>query len=140
MIRNMGIWIDGSKAVIIELNGDEAIIQEVLANVDYRERIPGEGKNAAGFGNQYFDMEHRKEHRIQDQRKHFLDNVRTHALSADQLVVFGPAGTKTELEKMFRLDHIMAGKLLAVHTAPVMTHNQMTAWIRKYFKNTHVEL
>ncbi|MBK6732015.1 MAG: hypothetical protein IPG60_14010 [Bacteroidetes bacterium] len=44
MTRNMGIWIDGSKAVIIELNGDEAIIQEVLANVDYRERIPGEGK------------------------------------------------------------------------------------------------
>ena len=140
MTRNTGIWIDGSKAVIIELQGDEAIIQEVPANVEYHQRIPGEGKDTTRFGNQFFDLEHKKEHRIQDQRKHFLDKVRTLTLHADQIVVFGPAGTKTELEKIFRLDHIMAGKLLAVHTAPDMTHNQMTAWVRKYFKNTHVEL
>jgi len=136
----MGIWIDGSKAVIIELNGDTPNIQEVPANVDYRERIPGEGKSTTRFGNQFFDEEHKRESKIQDQRKRFLDKVRTLAMKADQLVVFGPAGTKTELEKMFRLDSIMAGKLLAVHTAPDMTQNQMTAWVRKYFKNTHVEL
>lgn len=140
MTRNTGIWIDGSKAVIIELQGETASIRELMSNVDYRERIPGEGNDATRFGSQFFSPENKKEHKIQDQRKHFFDQLRKLLLESDQIVIFGPAGTKIELEKVFRLDHLMAGKLLAVHTAPDMTHNQMTAWVRKYYKNTHVEL
>lgn len=140
MARNTGIWIDGTKAVIIELNGEMASIFEIPADVDYRLRVPGETNQASRFGTQFINTEQKTEARIHDQRKHFFEEVMRQTKEMDQIVIFGPAGTKTELEKMFRLDHIMTGKLLAVHTAPAMTQNQMAAWVRKYFKSTHVEL
>jgi hypothetical protein len=53
---------------------------------------------------------------------------------SDELIVFGPAQTKTKLEQKLMKDHLIEpGKLKAVETADKMTLNQIVEKVRRFY-------
>ena len=133
MKKQTGIWLDKEKAVIIILTEGNHAIKHIDSDVEGRERFPGEGKNFGRFGSQFLSMENKKKNRTKKQLTAYLKRIVTEIKNADEIVLFGPAGMKTELEKIIKEDHQLKEKLVGVKTADSMTENQLVAWVKEYF-------
>ena len=57
-------------------------------------------------------------------------------LDADELFIFGPGESKTELKKAFEKQKELRGKIIAVEPADKMTERQIVAKVRQQFSVT----
>lgn len=128
----MGVWIDGSKAVIVNLASDS--VKEIIAEIDNNVYHMNEGDkgNFAGGGhhmNNDKKFDERKKHHTQA----YLQQVIAEIKSADSIYVFGPAEMKTHLKTTLEENKQLAGKLSAVESADKLTDNQIVAAVKKHF-------
>lgn len=128
-----GVWIDTRKAYIVALTDETVNSYVVESEIEEQERYPGEGKSFGRFGDQYLNDEATKDNRHEHQVHDFTQKVMDELRDAISIVVFGPSGMKTELEKAIKSDHTMAGKLKKTVTTDNMTDNQKVAWVREFY-------
>ena len=133
MKKQTGIWLDHEKAMIITLDNDKYKISNIESDIITRERIDGETKKYGRFGDQSLSQEKHKERRVKEQTFNYLKNLLKEINDVDELVLFGPANMKKELEKHILDDTTLAPKLKAVVSADSMTENQMVAWVKKFY-------
>lgn len=129
-----GVWIDSKKAYIVNLSGSDANLSVITSEIEGVTRIEGEGKEYGRFGNQYTTLENKQENRRKHEVAEYLEEVVENIKSADEIVVFGPAQMKIELEKQIKENQPLAKKLLDVVNADSMTENQIIAWVKDYYK------
>ena len=133
-VRQTGIWIDTSKAILVTLHeGKENVrtVDSVIENSIYHDH----GGNKGTFmGRQHVNDERKFEARRKHQMSDFLEEVLQQTKDSDELYVCGPAGMKTALSKM-----INGGKrtptvtLKAVETADKMSLNKIVAKVKKFY-------
>lgn len=133
MKTQTGVWLDMSGAHIVHIKGDDVTSSQISSGIDTHERFKGEGNQASRFGDQAVNAESHKEHRIEHQTKDFLNNIKDSLSESNEIVIFGPAQMKVELEKLIKSDHKLAKCLVGVESADNMTDNQKTAWVRDYY-------
>ena len=133
MKKQTGIWLDHEKAIIITLDRDRYKLNTIESDIVTRERIDGETKKFGKFGDQSLSQEKQKERRIKEQTSRYLKNLLNEINDVDELVLFGPANMKKELEKHILKDITLASRLKAVVSADSMTENQMVAWVKKFY-------
>lgn len=133
MKEKLGIWIDKEKAILITLLQENHSVKHIESNIEIKERIDGEGKNSGKFGNQFVKPEKHIENKIKQKTVKYLEEITSEIKGAYSVVIFGPAGTKTELKKTIRSNHEMDNVLLEVKTADNMTENQSVAWVKEYY-------
>lgn len=129
-----GIWIDSKKAYIVNLSGSEANLSVITSEIEGVTRIEGEGKEYGRFGDQYTTLENKQENRRKHEVAEYLAEIIENIQTAEELVVFGPAQMKIELEKQMKENQALAKKLLEVVSADSMTENQIVAWVKDYYK------
>ena len=134
MKTQTGIWLDKEKAYVINLAEGKHNIKTIESDISKRERFEGEGKKYGRFGSQFLSMENKKKNRLKKQFDDYLRNIISVIKTADEIVLFGPAEMKIDLEKIILKDNNLKAKLVAVKPADSMTENQMVAWVRDYFK------
>ena len=132
MKNNLGIWIDGTKAVIVNLANNS--VTEVLANIDSRtnhltDRDKGDFLGAGHHNGNEKTISERKKHQTGD----FLNQVMSQIKGADGIYVFGPAEMKSHLKTHIELDKKLFANLKAVENADKMTDNQIVAAVKKQF-------
>jgi hypothetical protein len=135
MKKQVGIWIDTKKAIIVTLEGqNEAEIKEIDSDVENRIYHHKEGDKGTFSGNQHIDNESKFDNRITHQMDSYLDAVLEHIQNSDSLYIFGPAEAKVKLEQRF-LDIKAIDKinLKAVETADSMTLNQVVAQVKNFY-------
>jgi hypothetical protein len=135
MKKQTGIWIDTKQAVIVFLEGNNHTIKTIHSNIESRERIPGETRWFTRFGNQFLNFEKKKKNRRANEIREYLKKVVNEIKPAGELVLFGPAGMKKELEKAIWSETTHSPVIRAVETADNMTENQMIAWVKNYYHN-----
>lgn len=128
-----GVWIDLKKAVVVTLDGDDSHKKIIKSNIDNRERFDGEKSSAGRYGGQNIDDEKNKENRLNLEIKRFLKTMVDELKGHHQLVLFGPANMKIDLEKEFRQHHDLSHMIIDVQPADKMTDNQIVAWVKKYY-------
>ncbi len=128
-----GVWIDSSKAVISTLVGDNSTLLVMESGIEGNERVDGEGRPAGRFGSQFVADERAGETRRKDAEKQFIKEVVERIRETDQLLIFGPAHMKTDLETAVRNITPPAPNIRAVETADSMTDNQIAAHVRDFF-------
>lgn len=133
MKNRCGIWIDSKKAVIVHLKEGENDVLVVDSGIEERIRIPGETKWLTQFATRFLNFEKRKENRRAHEVKNYLDKVIAEIKDVDELVLFGPASMKLELEKAIRKDVTHSSIKRTVETTDGMTENQIVAWVKRYF-------
>ena len=133
MKMQTGIWLDHEKATIITLVGKGYKLNIIESDIVTRERTDGETKTYGRFGDQSLSQEKHKERRIKEQTSKYLKNLLSEIKDVDELVLFGPANMKNEMEKQILHDKTLSSKLIAVESADSMTENQMVAWVRKFY-------
>lgn len=130
-----GIWIDTEKAVIVFLKGKGHNIKTVDSLIEGRERIAGETKMFSRFEVQFSNIETKKENRKIHDVQHYLKNVVDEIIDVDEVVLFGPAEMKTELEKFMLKRSIQSPVIRRVETTDSMTQNQIVAWVKDFYED-----
>jgi hypothetical protein len=132
MKNNLGVWIDGTKAVIVYLANDT--VTEVLANIDSKTNHLSDKEvgNFLGGGHHNGD-EKTYEERKKNQTQAYLNNVMSKIKDADGIYVFGPSEMKTHLRTHIESNKKLATVLKAVDSADKMTENQIVAAVKKQF-------
>lgn len=128
-----GIWLDGKKAMIVHVGEGKPELEVIESEVEYRRRFQGESKEFTRFGNQYMTNEEKDAARIRTERIHFLESIILKLDPGHDIVITGPAKTKTELAHLLADNHAFSDKPITVKPLDTMTENQFIAWVDDYF-------
>ena len=75
--------------------------------------------------------------KVQERRKHHLRRYYEQIIKATddahKILLFGPGGAKTELEKQINKSKGLSSKIVAVERADKMTERQIAAKVREFF-------
>jgi hypothetical protein len=134
-MRKVGIWIDQKEAHIITLSESKVYSKTIYSDIETRIRYDGEKKQFGRFGDQFLVDEKGKKNRIEEYTQRYLMGVLKELKNADEIVLFGPAQTKSKLEKVILNDPGVAPKLKAVKISDNMTQNQKIAYVKDFYKS-----
>lgn len=134
MSSKTGVWLDSKKAVIVKLKDSESILKLIESGIEGREREPGQGKKFGRFGMHFISFEKSKQRKNAEKEKRYFKSIIDEIRSSQEVVVFGPSETKTKLEKEIIENKSLKIQLSAVKDADSMSDNQISAWVKDYFK------
>lgn len=134
MTKNVGMWIDHKRAVIVILNEREVTLQQIESEVGNRPHYRGYTHPKSTYSAQYQKGDDQLDRQFMERLNKFYGNVIAQIRDADELLLFGPGEAKSELEK--RLAHEKV-HLKAIHleTADKMTDRQISAKVEMYFSS-----
>ena len=133
-MKNIGIWMDKRKAIILNLEDKKEKVSTVLSEIETYHVHGGSGTRFKG-GPQDVVQDSRYLEREKHQFKKYAQDIVKHIKKADRIVIYGPAesGMKfhTLLKKKFKT---IAKNVESVYKADSMTDNQIISLLRDYFK------
>jgi hypothetical protein len=134
MKKQTGIWIDSTKAIIVSLEGSKEAVTEVLSELENRVYHDKEGDKGSFFAGQHIDSQKSFDERKKHQINSYLKDVISSVSNADELYIFGPAETKTKLEKKINAEKsTISSKPKSIETADSMTSNQIVAKVKQFY-------
>jgi len=155
MKKRVGVWVDTEKAVIISLEENEPGMNPVhpplkrrlqkspklpqnvcfivSSRIEGKLRIPGDTKEFSRSGSHHYSTELKNEHKLKNVKNQYFRSILKEIKDVDEVVLFGPAMTKKELESQIEKDPRMYGHLKAVKPADTLSDNQMVRWVENYF-------
>ena len=134
MKQNIGIWIDAKHAVVIKLTEEGHSMKKIESRIDLKKRVSGESKKYGRFGSQYLTYEKNEQNKRKQQTHKFFRSLLVHINKCDELVIFGPAKMKLELKRELDLNNLFANKVIGIYDSPLITDNQMVAWVKDFYK------
>lgn len=135
MEKQVGIWIDTKKAIIITLEGHkEEKITEIDSEVENRIYHNKESNKGTFTGNRHGDSETKFDNRKNEEMNHYLEAVLSYVKESDYVYIFGPAETKIKLEQQIRDKKSLSKiNLKAVETSDSMTLKEVVAHVKDFY-------
>lgn len=133
MKTQTGIWIDGSKALVVKLTGNEANLSKIEAEIENRIHHFDEGNKGSFMGASHLNKERTFDERAKHQIEGYIKDVIEKVKDTDELFVFGPGEIKIHMREQILNMHDLAPKLKAVETADYMTENQVIERVKDFF-------
>ena len=125
MKKEIGLWIDHRKAVIVIVTNDGEEIKKITSDMEKRVRFSG---GTAGDGS----SESARDHQLGNHLNNYYDEVIAIIRDAEAIQIFGPGEAKGELEKRLETAGVKA-QILAVETVDKMTDRQIAAKVKERF-------
>jgi len=124
MKREVGLWIDHRKAVIVSVtdNGEETCVIE--SDMEKHVRYSGAAQEDSA--------EDQRDNRFTGHLNEYYDHVIARIRDAESILIFGPGEAKVELEKRLKRESL-SGRLVGVETVDKMTDRQIAARVRQHF-------
>lgn len=123
MKRNVGVWIDHRKAVIVEITDGVEEIHSIVSDMEKHVRHPG-----GTWGNQ-------QDHRFINHLNEYYAKIISFLHDADSILVLGPGEAKGEFEKRLSAESFGA-RIVGIETEDKMTDHQIAAKVREHFLNS----
>jgi hypothetical protein len=136
MKHRTGIWIDSTRAIIVNLQekNADAEIKEIQSNMEEAFYDANEGDKGSFMGQQHIRNGNKFDNKEDQQINQFLDNVISNIKETDELYIFGPAEAKTKLKsKIEAAGQKLKFELKAVETSDSMTLNQVVAKVKEFY-------
>lgn len=124
MKRNVGLWIDHHKAVIVFVEGEEEEIKIINSDIEEYHRQSGVSMPADDI----------RQRELTGHLNTYYDDVISCIGQAESILIFGPGEAKGELNKRMEKDN-HSGHVVGIEPADKMTEPQIAAKARKYFLN-----
>jgi hypothetical protein len=141
MKKEIGIWLNSDKAVLISLkDGQNEQLVTLESNIETRTRIPGERKPFSRLGNILAETSGRLTNRRKQQMHQYFNQI-IHSLDqeAGEIYLFGPSTAKIELEKELKKNPTFAHKPVSIESADKMTERQMVARVKSHFVKSNTK-
>lgn len=137
MKKKIGVWLDHSKAKLIEIMDGGAEITTVQSPYRRRVRIPGEDSSniETRFGYNIFSNSEFKVHqKKQNEVTSYYKDLEKRLQKYDMILLFGPTLAKSELSNFLSENKKFASKKIIQKNSDKMTENEMAAFVRKHFE------
>jgi len=133
-LNQTGIWIDGTKAIIVALNGGKEIVNEIESDIENAVHHHHEGDKGSFMGSRHINNEKKINARKKQETDRYVNSVIEAVKGTDELFIFGPAGLKTKLKNKVSEHPALSAKLKAVETSKPITLNQCIAKVKDFYK------
>ena len=128
MKKEVGLWIDHRKAVIVVVTGSWEEIKRIKSNIEKRVRYSGGSRSN---GSQQ-EPEDQRDRRFADHLNKYYDEVISCIRDAESILLFGPGEAKVEIQKRL-VSEYLGGRIVGIETIDKMTDPQIAAKVRKHF-------
>jgi hypothetical protein len=125
MKKEIGLWIDHRKAVVVIITDDEEVVKEITSHMEKHVRY----SNDTSEGGASEDIRDRQ---FDNHLNAYYDDVVATVRDGDSVQIFGPGEAKGELKKRLESGGFK-GRILAVETVDKMTDRQIAAKVRERF-------
>lgn len=127
-IKQMGIWMDHSRAFVMEFSNDTIVENIVVSEFTQKEKELSLEKNERFM--------HNKEQQLQlSYYKKLSEIIRNY----EEIVLFGPTDAKSELLNILKTDHLFDNVKIEVVNADKMPANKMHDFVKAYFKKSNIQ-
>ena len=135
MMKNIGLWIDHKKAIIVVQSEQGEDIQQIESEIGRHVRYRGASHPKSPYSAQYQQGDDQLDNKFTEQLNKFYDKVIAHIRAAAAVLIFGPGEAKGELEKRIIHEKVNV-PIIGIETVDKMTDRQIATKVRKYFQET----
>jgi hypothetical protein len=133
MKREVGLWIDHQKTVMVTmLNGKEET-REIRSNVAKYIRLTGGLSPQKPNLSDMSTAENMGDRRYENRLNGYYDGLVSLLRNADSIWLFGPGKAKGELKKRLELEKL-GERIVSVDTVDKMTDRQVAAKVRLHYQ------
>jgi stalled ribosome rescue protein Dom34 len=126
MKKEIGLWIDHRKAVIVIIKDGEEEIKKIKSNMEKDVRF------SSGDGSEDGSSEDVRDRQFENHLKGYYDQVIACIRDADSILILGPGEAKGELGKRIEREGLKA-HIHPIETEHKMTDRQILAKVRERF-------
>lgn len=134
MTKEIGLWIDHKKAVIVVLSEQGEKIHQIESGVGKHVHYRGATRPKTAYSAQYQQGDDQLDKQFTERLNKFYGRVIAFLREADAALIFGPGEAKYELEKRLAREK-MRVHIAGLKSADKMTDRQIVAKVRNYFKS-----
>ncbi len=127
MKKQVGLWIDHRKAVIVTLTETGEETREIHSNLEKQVRFAG-GSHADGAQS----AEDMRDRGFVNELGKYYDEVIAGIRDAEAIQIFGPGEAKGELRKRLE-SRALGGHVVGMETVDKLTDRQIAALVRQRF-------
>jgi hypothetical protein len=131
MKKQLGLWIDHRKAIIVTLTDKGCEIKQIASHLESDAR-PAAGWPAHSGQDYKSNTQDHQERRVTGHLDRYYDEVITATHDAQSILIFGPGQAKVELKKRIE-NKGPKGRTVEVETADAMTEPQIAAKVQQHF-------
>jgi len=124
MKRNVGLWIDHRKAVIVNLTDAVEKTTRIRSDMEKHVRFSGGAQEASA--------EDQRDRRFTGHLHKYYDKVVSCIRDADSILILGPGEAKVELRTRLE-SKALGGHIVGIETVDKMTDNEIAAKVRQHF-------
>ena len=125
MKKQIGLWIDHRKAVIVIVTETGEELKKISSNMEKHVRFAG------GTASEDGSTEDVRDRQFGNHLNSYYDEVIAVMGGADSIQIFGPGEAKGELEKRLERKGLKA-HIFAIETVDKMTDRQISAKVREH--------
>jgi len=133
--KKTGIWIDGSKAIIVHFKESEATVKEIISDLEgvfFRDGQPIKTNFSGGNNDSH---EKRLEERKKNMTRKFLKNVSEELQHRDELFILGPGEMRTRLSKFLETEYkTFRDKIKGVESSNARREQQIIEKMKSFFQ------
>lgn len=133
MKKNMGLWIDHRKAVIVTISGSGEDLQTVESGAEKHVRSAIGSRHKDSGGPQKSAPEDSIERKFTQQLNTYYKKVIEALKDADSIRILGPGEAKLELKHQIKSKLLLA-RVAATQAADTLTDSQLKAKVRSFFQ------
>jgi len=137
MMKNIGVWIDHKKAVIVIQNAQGEDIQKIESGVGRHVRYRGASHPKSPYSAQYQQGDDQLDNKFTEQLNKFYEKVIAHIRVAQAVLILGPGEAKGELEKRILHEKVKV-PIVGIVSADKLTDRQIAAKVRSYFQEAEI--
>jgi stalled ribosome rescue protein Dom34 len=125
MKKQMGLWIDHRRAVIVTVSDNGTMLKEILSHAEKQPRRTGDSPLKGSYEAQHVPPDGSRHRAFKKELNTYYDQVIESLREAETILLFGPGVAKTELKAL--LDKARFGeRILALETADKMSDTEIT--------------
>ena len=137
MSRQIGLWIDHKRAVLLTVSEQGENIQKIESGIEKHLHYRGATRPHTPYSSQYQQGDDQLDNQFVEHLNKFYRKVIGLIRGADSLLIFGPGEAKSELKKRIARERNCVGNI-RIETADRMTDRQIAAKIRKHFQESGI--
>lgn len=132
MKKEVGLWIDHRKAVIVIIENNEQIIREIKSNIEPHVRFSS-GSGAKGPNkSKESTAEDMRDRKFGNDLGRYYEGIVSFIRDADAIWIMGPGEAKGELENRLKREGL-EGNIVGIVAVNKMTDLQIAAKVRAHF-------
>ena len=133
MKTKVGLWIDHRKAVIVALTDEVEEIKLIISKVEKQPGRPGGIRSKTSYESQLVRGDDSRQRVLTGHLNIYYDAVIACIRDAESILIFGPGEAKGELKNRLERGKL-SGRIVGIETVDKMTDRQISAKVRRYFK------